>query len=237
MPLDEPRNGDQDPFMRLVSFHDLRSGSTPARLGATGGAGLRRLRGACVAAAIVAGGFAAPVLAAPAGEPANEADRGTAKSVDFYYAALAAARDDVSAARARGRIEAHLAASGSATADLLTTRAAVAAQAADRGLALDLVDAAIVVAPGWADARYRRGLLHLAAHDSDRARADLGEALRLEPRHIAATTALATIFESTGRKAEALRALRRLARLDPRNPALASERLERLTIEVEGREL
>ncbi len=237
MPLDEPRNGDQDPFMRLVSFHDLRFGPTPARLGVTTGLGLRRLRDACVATMIAAAGCVAPVAAAPAGEPVGEAERGTAKSVDFYYAALAAARDDASAARARGRIEAHLAASGSATADLLTARATVAAQAADRGVALDLVDAAIVVAPGWAEARYRRGLLHLAAHDFDRARADLGEALRLEPRHIGATTALATVLESTGRKAEALGVLRRLVRLDPRNPALAPERLERLTIEVEGREL
>ncbi len=223
--------------MRLVSFMPLRR--SPAIL-------LRRGRRRAVV--VLATGLALASAVTPnvaetrrsrppvAADPEASANS-TEQALDFYFAALAAARDDASAARARGRIEAQWHRSGSDTADLLSTRAATAAHSGDRTLALDLIDAAIVVAPKWPNARLERALVHLAGHDIDRAIADLSTTLAMDPRHFGAMSVLASILETAGRKPEALKWLRRLAEIDPRNPAVAADRLEKLTVEVEGREL
>jgi len=222
--------------MRLVSFLRLPTAPWSAR----------RVRSiavlpALITAAALACGVLAPRAPALAAEPVAPTDpampRAGGRSLDFYFAALAAAPDDLSAARARGRIEARWDEAGSATADLLAARAATALAAGDRALALDLLDAAVVVAPDWVNARFRRATVHLAGHDIGRATADLLDTVAREPRHIGALTALAAIDETSGRKAAALKWLRRLAALDPRNPAVAAERLDRLRIDVEGREL
>lgn len=210
--------------MRLVSFRPLSGPSQwprRSRLAGAIGVGLALL-------------VAAPL--AGAAEPPTAVERPVPDALDTWFAALAAAPDDLSAARARGRIESLWKASGGATAELLASRAVVAAHAGDGGLALDLLDAAIVVAPTWAEARHVRGLIRFRGGDTGRAVIDLTEALRLEPRHIGALSGLAIVSEAAGRKAEALKWLRRLATLDPRNPGLG-DRIERLTIEVEGREL
>lgn len=214
--------------MRLVSFLAPIVPVTVRCFAASGG------RFAPALAALVLGSTPA---AAAAAETPPAAERSTPRSLDFYFAALAAAPDNLSAARARARLEAHWNASGSATADLLVARAALAVDGGDRALALDLADAAIVVAPGWAEARHRRAVVHLADHDIAHAIDDLGEALRLEPRHIGAMTLLVGVMETSGRKREALQWLRRLATIDPRNPAADAGRIERLRVEFEGREL
>jgi tetratricopeptide (TPR) repeat protein len=242
-PLDEPRNRVQDPFMRLVSFFTARRSSEISRSGSP------KLAPAVVAA-IVAMLLASPVRAlspdlppaeTPAAPERSDEDpptgQPTSRSLDFYFSALAAARDDTSAKRARDRITVHWKRSGSDTADLLSARATAALHFGDRALALDLVDAAIVVAPHWPNARFHRAAIHLSRHDIDRAVADLSATLMMEPRHLDAMAALAAILETADRKPEALKWLRRLAALDPRNPAVAADHMERLTIEVEGREL
>ncbi len=262
MSLDEPLNGDQDPFMRLVSFRP-RALLLPT---------LRRCAGALrrvgVAAVILttlvsaSGAVETPrpgrnasvaeaprpswnvsVAEAPPGDraatgrtPTRGIDAHHAVDLDRFFAALAAAPDDASAAAARARIEAAWQASGSATADLLTARAAIAARAGERGLALDLIDAAIIVAPVWAGGHHRRALLHLSGHDIAQATEDVEETLRMEPRHYGAMAMMASILAGSGRKAEALKWLRRIAALDPRAPGLAAH-IERLALEVEGREL
>lgn len=180
-----------------------------------------------------------PVAADP-GPPAAARTAGAAEtresSLDPLFAALAAAPDDSSAAAIRARIESRWQASGSATADLLTTRAATAAHAGEPALALDLLDAAIVVAPTWAGGHHRRALLHLSRHDFPHARADIAATLAIEPRHFGAMAMMAALADADGRKKEALAWLRRIAGLDPRSPGLAGH-IERLAIEVEGREL
>ena len=229
--------------MRLVSFFTAPRPFVTARSGSP-------KRAAALALAVAATLFAPPVWALSADLPPAEipaaperpdvdppTGRPTSRSLDFYFAALAAARDDASAQRARERIAVHWKRSGSDTADLLSARATAALHFGDRALALDLVDAAIVVAPHWPNARFHRAAIHLSRHDIDRALADLSATLIMEPRHLDAMAALAAILETADRKPEALKWLRRLAHLDPRNPAVAAERMERLIIEVEGREL
>ena len=242
-PLDEPRNRVQDPFMRLVSFFSARHPSTISRLGSPKLAPTFAL---AIAAALLASPVRAlspdlPPAETPVVPEHPDADpptgRPTSRSLDFYFAALAAAGDDASAKRARDRIAVHWKDAGSDTAALLSARATAALHFGDRALALDLVDAAIVVAPQWPNARFHRAAIHLSRHDIDRALADLSATLIMEPRHLDAMAALAAILETADRKSEALMWLRRLARLDPRNPAVAADHMERLTIEVEGREL
>ena len=223
--------------MRLVSFFSLRHrpatppSVTPKVHAATAIALCAVLLGSAPASA------EGPPPPHSEAAPETPAARSGERSLDFYFAALAASRDTASAARARGRIEAHWNRSGSDTADLLAARAAVAVHAGERALALDLVDAAIVVAPQWPNARFHRAMIHLSEHAIDRALADLTTTLTMEPRHLAAMSALASLLDTAGRKPEALKWLRRLARLDPMNPAVAADRMEKLTIDVEGREL
>lgn len=209
--------------MRLVSFAPL----------------LRPTAGQCrrFAVALAVGLSLLMPSALPAGAQERPATRGAADpALDRLFAALAAAPDDSSAATARTRIEAAWGSSGSPTADLLMVRAATAAHGGDAALSLDLLDAAIVVAPDWAGARHRRALLHVARHNVSQAIADLEATLRLEPRHFGAMVMLAAILDEAGRKAEALQWLRRVAVIDPREPGLARQ-IERLTTEVEGRAL
>ena len=235
--------------MRLVSFFDLRyrparAGPGSPSTGAVGGERRRRRRASRSAVAIavavatcVALGGARGAEEARRGDPPPTAAEPGAKSLDFYFAALARARDEASAARTRESLEAHWRRSGSATADLLADRARRAAGLGETGLALDLLDATIVVAPQWAGARFERALVHLGRHDPDRARADLAATLALEPRHLGALAMLAALAEAAGQPGPALTWLRRLQGLDPRNPALGEGRLEKLVIDVEGREL
>lgn len=212
--------------MRLFSF--LASDPTPSLSG-------RPLCVAVVAASLL-------VVALPVGVRAGEPAPPTAAvptadpDLDRLFAALATAPDDATAARARARILARWQISGSATADLLAARAAAAARAGDPALALDLVDAAIVLAPDWAGGRHDRALLHLARHDIVHAREDVVETLRMEPRHFGAMAMMASILVVSGDKAGALKWLRRIAEIDPRSPGLAAH-IERLALEVEGREL
>lgn len=231
-PLDEPQDGVHDPSMRLVSFLHLAFPRLPF--------GIRRMAPWVVALVVItstAGGVPASADDEPAAPAVSEAPRTEpTRNLDAMLELLARAPDAASAAAARVRVLAMWDASGSATADLLQSRAEQALAARDTALALDLLDAAIVVAPKWPGGRHGRAALHVLRNEYGPAIADLRGVLALEPRHFPALIMLSSLLEQVDRKREALDLLRRAAVLDPHGEGL-SERLSRLTIEVEGREL
>jgi len=231
-PLDEPQDGVHDPSMRLVSF----SGSVFTRLRVRfrlHGAGRAFLACALIGAAMVTSPASAEEAATP---PATAEAPAARRNLDAMLDLLARAPDAESAAAARTRVLAFWDTSGSATADLLQARAERALAARDTALALDLLDAAIVVAPKWPGGRHGRAALHILRNEYGPAIADLQSVLTLEPRHFPALIMLSSVFEQIDRKREALELLRRAAVIDPHGIGL-KERLERLTTEVEGREL
>ncbi len=166
----------------------------------------------------------------------REAAGPSGSRLDDLYDLLTAAPDEARAAEVRRLIDRARMVSGSATADLLVARAAVAERAGESGLALDLLDAAIVVAPRWAGGLRLRGLLQVRRGATASGAADLTAALRLDPRDGAALAVLAGLAELDGRKREALDLLKRARAVDPNEERLR-ESIERLTLEVEGRPL
>ena len=156
--------------------------------------------------------------------------------LDAALAGLAEAPDAAAAAVARARVTALWRVSGSDAASLLAARAGMAAKAGDVGLAMDLLDAAIALAPRWPAAVHERAVLHLLREETGPAIADLRTALALEPRHVPSLSLLSAVMESLGHEAEALALLKQAAALDPHGEDLA-ERLRRLTLAVEGHEL
>lgn len=210
--------------MRLVSFFPpLR------RIG-------RRVATAVAIAAACAATFGASATEAPVAPAPREAAGPSGSQLDDLYDLLTAAPDEARAAEVRRLIDRARMVSGSATADLLVARAAVAERAGESGLALDLLDAAIVVAPRWAGGLRLRGLLQVRRGATASGAVDLTAALRLDPRDGAALAVLAGLAELDGRKREALDLLKRARAVDPNEERLR-ESIERLTLEVEGRPL
>lgn len=169
-------------------------------------------------------------------EPAAKPAESPAETIDRALAGLAAAPDAASAAPLRALALSRWRVSGSPTADLLITRAEAAVAGGDTGLASDLFDAAIVVAPTFVAALHERAVIHLLREETTAAIGDLRAVLVLEPRHFPALSMLSALMESLDRKGEALDLLRRAAAIDPHGEG-TEERLKRLVVEVEGREL
>lgn len=220
--------------MRLVSFlRPLVDLLRPAAavVPRRGGAGSARR---ALAVAMVATGLIGTVPVA-AETPASPATQERTELQDLVRA-LARAETPEAAAAIRRRLIRLRMRSDSATASLLVSRAAAARLTGDDGLALDLLDAAIVAAPEWAGARHLRGMIHLSRGAEAAAAADLAAAARLDPSDATTLAALARLREAAGDKALALALLRRAGAADPQFPGLA-EAIEALSLEVEGQPL
>lgn len=95
--------------------------------------------------------------------------------------------------------------SGSATINLLLTWSEEAAEEKRKAAAYDFLDQAILLEPDFAQAWYRRALVHYADGDTRKAMADLNSTLQKEPRFFPALASLANILESNERDALALK--------------------------------
>ena len=157
-------------------------------------------------------------------------------SLDDLYARLKGAEDVGEAKAIAGLIERRLARSGSATADLLTERAGQAMGGDDLPLAVELMDRATALEPGWAEGWSRRATLFFRLSDPATAIADLQRALALEPRHFEAWAALGKLYQAQDDKVRALGAFRRAAAIYPQWDIL-QKAIERLRHEVDGRDL
>jgi len=126
--------------------------------------------------------------------------------------------------------------SGSDTVDLLMSRAAQFANAAEIDLSLSILDAVVDIAPDQPEAWYLRAKVNVLQGKPERALADLRRALNLDAKHYLAITDLGLVLEQLGAKKEALDAYRRALAI---NPFLedAQSGVDALKREVEGQDI
>ena len=109
-------------------------------------------------------------------------------------------------------------------------------EAKDTGLAIELLDAVVALAPYFVEGWNRRATLHYQRKDFGSALNDLAETLAREPRHFGALVGLGLILQDIGQDKQALEAFRQALALNPyldRVPDL----IKALTLKVEGRDI
>lgn len=168
----------------------------------------------------------------PKNDAAAEPDRG--KRLDALYAALKAAPNAEAAKSIAERIDVALVPSGSDTADLLMSRAALATQAKEYDLAIQLLDGVLAVAPDHLDAWNRRATVFYLNDDFEDSLRDLQQVVAREPRHYGAWMGIALICKEIGDDKHALAAARQALVIYP-TLQTAKDMEEKLAIEVEGR--
>lgn len=167
-------------------------------------------------------------------QPFDPADR--PKLLAELYEKLGSAPDAGSAQLIMEAIEELWAFSGSDTVDLLMSRAAQFANAAETDFSLSILDAVVDIAPDEAGAWYLRAKVNVLSGKPERALSDLRRALSLDEKHYRAITDLGLVLEQLGAKKEALEAYRRALAV---NPYLEDARsgVDALKREVEGQDI
>jgi tetratricopeptide (TPR) repeat protein len=176
---------------------------------------------ACVGTAALSAPPAFHVSAAHAADSANAAqaavtpDNPQSDSVGNLFSSLKKERDAQKARVIANEIVGAWTDSGSATINLLMKWAEEAADEKRKAAAYDFLDQAILLEPDYAEAWYRRALVHFADGDTRKAMSDLNQTLEKEPRYFPALASLANILESTERDELALKVWERYLALYP----------------------
>jgi tetratricopeptide (TPR) repeat protein len=131
------------------------------------------------------------------------------------YVQLTKAKDAEEAAPIITNIETLWRATGSPTVDLLIGRAERFTNDKDLGLALEILDATVALAPEEAEAWYLRAKVQYAESKYDLSLADLNRALEQDPKHFRALEQLGHAYEALGKKPEALEAYRKALAINP----------------------
>lgn len=126
--------------------------------------------------------------------------------------------------------------SGSPAIDLLLQRGKDAMNLGDTAQAIEHFTAVIDHAPDFAEAWNARATAYYSAGAFGPSVADIGQVLTLNPRHFGALSGLAMILEETGKPERALEVYKAALAIHPHLQG-ASEAIERLETEAEGREL
>jgi hypothetical protein len=155
------------------------------------------------------------------------------KTLQSLYAFLATEADKRQGGEIGAAIEKLWRYEGGDTVNLLIDRAESfsAKNESDRGL--PFADAAVDLAPDYAEAWSHRAYLHYRMENYSAALADLRRALALEPNHFRAIDGMAKILELLGEKKAALATYEKLILVHP-NIEGAQESLDALKQEVEG---
>jgi len=153
-------------------------------------------------------------LAACAPEPAMPKRVLTAEQA-AAFAALKDATDPALADRIAEQALSALVRSNSATVNVLMDRAAIAEAHGNPTLARRLLDEAIALEPGFAEAYGRRAGIAFSQNDFASALADLQAAAAREPRHFSALAGLGAVYEALNRPVEALAAYRQALAIYP----------------------
>ena len=194
-------------------------------------------------ALIVGGLIAAPALAQqndkwiepPAKLPRAQQGDPT-RNLDFLFEALKIAPDEATGKAIEERIWALWFVTRSDTANLLMTRVKTALEGKDTDLALKLLDAIVKIKPDYVEAWNRRATIYYSKKDFGKAIADIGEVLRLEPRHFGALSGLGMMLQELGDDKRALDAYRRALAVYPHIPRIP-DLVKKLTEKVEGRDI
>ncbi len=157
----------------------------------------------------------------------------TVPQLDTLFVQLAKAGSDEEAKPIEDHILTLFLESGSASIDLLMTRAATALAAGDMDTAQQLLAVVTKVAPDYGEGWHQRGKLQALAGDDEGAIVSLQKAVTINPRQFAAMTELGGILVEYGDKRDALKMLRRAQSLDPHFPGIDRE-VRQLSREVEG---
>jgi len=171
-----------------------------------------------VAAGVPASTFAqsVPRSAAPGGTPRASPEETRRAELDRLFEALRDAPDEAGGALVESRIWANWAQSATASVQLLMRRGMRNLEARSPEEALEDFDAAITLAPGFAEAWHRRAQAYAASGDVAAAARDLQETLRLEPRHFAALAMLSSLQEDAGDLPGALRSFEAVVAIHPK---------------------
>jgi tetratricopeptide (TPR) repeat protein len=167
-------------------------------------------------------------------QPRTPAER--EKALSDLYAHLATAESEASAKTVAQSIERLWQSSGSDTVHLLMERAALASQGKKAELALKLLNAAVELAPDYAEGWNRRAYHHFAENRFEQAIGDLRRVLALDPNHYKALEGVAQILKEIGQKKGALAAVKKLLEVHPYAEG-AKQLHDELAREVEGQSL
>jgi tetratricopeptide (TPR) repeat protein len=159
-----------------------------------------------------------------------------AKLLDDLYAHLATAANDDAAKPIAEAIERVWQTPGSDTILALVERAGKAANSQRNDLALQLLTAAVELAPDYAEGWNRRAYVFYAEGDYERAMGDLRRVLALDPNHFKALDGLGQLMRQLDRKAQALRVYEKLQAVHPAWPNIQTL-VDELRRDVEGRAL
>jgi predicted TPR repeat methyltransferase len=174
--------------------------------------------------------FAAPPKPASAPVPKE------VTSEEQLFAQLKKAQSAEDAHPIEEKLAAMFRASGSASVDLLMTRANAALADSDKKTARQLVEAVTAIAPNYAEGWHTRAGMEQEAGDDTAALVSLQKVVLLNPRHFAALTELGDMLQDYGDKAGALKVYRRALEVDPQMTG-ASHKVRELTQSVEGRDI
>lgn len=185
----------------------------------------------------------------PAGPPFGSAQRGepgmmglpwpktpeeATKTINNLYAFLATTADHRQAGEIGAAIERLWRLSGGDTVNLLIDRAELFSSRNENEKALPLLDAAVDLAPDYAEAWSHRAYIEYRLENYPAALGDLRRALALDPNHFRALDGMAKILTQIGEKKAALEAYDQLLKIHPNIEGGETARDE-LKKEVEGR--
>lgn len=208
---------------------------------------------------LAAGGASAQISPAPGDErtrkPAPSAGAGgalsgmalpKAKSADFFgqrerllrdlYIKLEDAKNPETAKAIAATIERIWNNSGSDTVDLLLARSGLAMRQKRPELAIKLLDAAIRLAPNYAEAWNRRAYVYVSRRDYVFALRDLRQVFALSPQHYKALAGFGFVLKEIGEDETALRAFRAALKVHPFLEQVRKA-MEELARKIEGREI
>ncbi|MEM7269971.1 MAG: hypothetical protein AAF401_12050 [Pseudomonadota bacterium] len=171
-----------------------------------------------------------PAVAAPETPPEETRE----ERLERLFGTLAVMEQSDAAEKVADQIVVLLAQSGSPSMDLLLNRARKAMDAEDYEKARAHAAALTRLAPDFAEGWNASATLYFLQEDYGKSVAHIERTLALEPRHFGALSGLALILERVDRKEAALDTWREVAAIFP-GMERATEAIERLTVEVEGK--